>query len=91
MRLTWFVFTQITSSTRVYPHTRRHSLPTSIARPVTQRKSRPSSWRAGMGMARISSSVIVPYGSCARVSTRVEIELVRGDVHSYEYPMADQP
>ena len=40
---TWLIFTQINSSTRVYPHTRMHSRPTSIALPVTQRKSKPSS------------------------------------------------
>ena len=40
---TWLIFTQINSSTRVYPHTRMHSRPTSMARPVTQRKSKPSS------------------------------------------------
>jgi hypothetical protein len=61
---TWFVLTQTTSSMRWYPQTSRHSRPTSIARPVTQRNRNPSSWSKGIGIARISSSFIVPYGSC---------------------------
>jgi hypothetical protein len=66
-RCSWLVFTQTTSSTRVYPQWRKHSRPTSIALPVTQRKRNPSSWRVGIGIDRISSSVIVPYGSYGRM------------------------
>ncbi len=33
-RCSWLVFTQISSSTRLYPHSSRHSLPSSMARPA---------------------------------------------------------
>lgn len=54
-----------------HPHAFRHSRPSSIARPVTHKKSRPpSSCIAPTGMRIISSSVRVPYGSCAGQCTR---------------------
>lgn len=52
-------------STLTHPHAFKHSRPSSIARPVTHRKSKPpSSCIAPTGIRIISSSVSVPYGSC---------------------------
>jgi hypothetical protein len=89
------VFTQTTSSTRLYPHKANSSLASSMARPVTHSARRPQvGCREGMGRRRRSSSVRSRYGSCgAGKSGRARLTRlwVKRNIRSYGCPKADLP
>lgn len=57
------LYSPITLVSLHYPHRFRHSLPSSIALPVTHRNINPSFWRRSTLNPFISLSLRVPYGS----------------------------